>query len=79
MIIEKFKNWLLQGREIEFSYNGNEYFIGNYDEGRAIFKENELKSNYYLDINKFLMEASIDGKLLKNILTEGDLSIITIF
>ena len=42
MMINKFKEWLMQGREIEFLYNGDEYFIGNYEEGRAIFKGNEM-------------------------------------
>lgn len=79
MMTKQFKYWLVQGREIEFKYNGCEYFIGNYDEGRAIFKGNKLESKYYLDINKFLEEASINGVLLKNILASGDLNIITVF
>ncbi|WP_163238388.1 hypothetical protein ACFLKB_01915 [Clostridium sp. FAM 1755] len=79
MMIKEFKRWLKQGREIEFLYNNNEYFIGNYEEGRAIFKGNERKSKYYIEIDKFLVESSIDGRLLKDILVKEDLKIITIF
>ncbi|STE73790.1 Uncharacterised protein [Clostridium botulinum] len=61
MMIKEFKEWLKQGREIEFLYNNNEYFIGNYEEGRAIFKDNERKSKYYVEIDKFIAESSIDG------------------
>lgn len=79
MMIKEFKEWLKQGREIEFLYNNNEYFIGNYEEGRAIFKDNESKSKYYVEIDKFIAESSMDGRLLKDILVKGDLKIITIF
>lgn len=78
-MIKEFKEWLKQGREIEFLYNNNEYFIGNYEEGRAIFKDNERKSKYYVEIDKFIAESSMDGRLLKDILVKGDLKIITIF
>lgn len=79
MMINKFKEWLMQGREIEFLYNGDEYFIGNYEEGRAIFKGKEMKCEYYLEDDKFLSEADIDGRKLKDILIREDLKIITIF
>jgi len=78
-MIEKFKIWLLEGREIEFNYKNDEYFIGNYDEGRAIFKGNEIKTKYYLNIEDFIEKATIDGNNLKNILNEKEFEIITIF
>ena len=37
--IEQLKKWLDTGREIEFTYDGFEYFIGNYEQGMAIIKE----------------------------------------
>ena len=39
----------------------------------------EMKCEYYLEDDKFLSEADIDGRKLKDILIKGDLKIITIF
>lgn len=76
----KWKNALKTGREIEFEYNNRIYFIGNYDEGRCIYNdENKEVTKYYTDINLFLDEASIDKCLLSELIKGGSAKIITIF
>lgn len=77
--IEQFKKWLDTGREIEFNYEGLEYFIGNYEEGRAIFQLNAIKTPYYKDSNEFLEKAFINNKCIKEIILNNQLKIITIF
>ncbi len=77
--IEQFKKWLDTGREIEFTYDGLEYFIGNYEEGRAIFQLNTIKTPYYEDSSEFLEKASINGKGIKEIILNNQIQIITIF
>ena len=77
--IKQFKEWLDTGREIEFIYNGLKYFIGNYEEGRAIFQLNNIETPYYKDSNEFLENASINRKGIKEIILNNQLQIITIF
>lgn len=79
MTIKDFRDLLIHGREIEFQYNGYEYFIGNYIEGRSIFKDNKHECKDYLDVDEFLEKASINGVLLKDIINSKDLTIKTIF
>ena len=79
MTVEQFKEWLDTGREIEFNYDGLEYFIGNYEEGRAIFQLNYIKTPYYKDSNEFLEKVSIKSKGIKEIIFNNQLQIKTIF
>ncbi|WP_419743338.1 hypothetical protein [Paraclostridium dentum] len=78
--MDKWRNALKIGREIEFEYNNRVYFIGNYDEGRCIFNDvNEEVTKYYTDIDLFLDEVSIDECLLNKLIKSDSAKIITIF
>lgn len=76
----KWKNALKTGREIEFEYNNRIYFIGNYDEGRCIYNdENKEVTKYYTDIDLFLDEAYIGKCLLSELIKNDSAKIVTIF
>ncbi|EUJ42163.1 hypothetical protein [Brochothrix campestris] len=58
------------GREIEFTYKHNEYFIINSNKhGRALILDTEDLSDYTHDINKFVEMAKIYGITLKELFT----------
>lgn len=60
--------YLEEGREIEFIYQGKEYFISNSSEGRAIWMGKTRVSEYYGTKNKEFTEAAkINGLTLKQL------------
>lgn len=68
------------GREIEFEYTNKIYFIGNYDEGRCIFNDNnEEITKYYKEVELFISNSEINGISLKKLIKSGKTKIITIF
>lgn len=65
---EVFLFFLKQGREIEFTYNGEEYFIPNHKKGRVLLNEEGDHSNHYIEnMEEFVSNAKIDGLTLKEI------------
>lgn len=63
---EVFLFFLKQGREIEFSYNDEEYFIPNYEEGRVLLNQKgDNLSPYIKNPEKFVIKAQINGITLK--------------
>ena len=77
--IFKWLEWLNAGREIEFIYENEEYFIGNYEEGRAIFKDNIQITVYYGDNIKLLSNAKINSIFLSRLIEDNKIDIQTIF
>lgn len=74
--------FLKQGREIEFTYNGEEYFIPNHKEGRVLLNEEGDNLNPYIeDLEGFLIKAKINGLTLKEIFQNqsDDIEFGTIF
>lgn len=61
--------YLRQGREIEFTYNGEEYFISNSKEGRTLWK-GTIQMSEYFEVN--------DSEALKNIKIKNK-SLVEIF
>ncbi|RPJ93920.1 hypothetical protein CW357_18150 [Rummeliibacillus sp. TYF005] len=63
--------FLKQGREIEFTYNGKEYFIPNHKEGRVLLNEEGDNLNnlnpYIKNPEEFVIKATINGLTLKEI------------
>ncbi|MFJ8261126.1 hypothetical protein ACIQ4I_04075 [Rummeliibacillus sp. NPDC094406] len=65
---EVFLFFLKQGREIEFTYNEEEYFIPNHSEGRVLLNEEGDNLNPYIeDPEEFVIKAKINGLTLKEI------------
>ena len=74
--------YLEEGREIEFIYQGKEYFISNSSEGRAIWMGKTRGSDYFGVMNKEFTEAAkIDGITLKQLFQDENskVKITTIF
>ncbi|MFK3938647.1 hypothetical protein ACI2JA_14200 [Alkalihalobacillus sp. NPDC078783] len=69
-----------QGREIEFTYNGVEYFIAHMKEGRVLWHQKHQLSDYYADRNEaFVEETKIDQISLADIFRQKKAEIGTIF
>ncbi|MGY3717330.1 hypothetical protein ACWE42_17600 [Sutcliffiella cohnii] len=72
--------YLEQGREIEFVYNGNEYFISNSSEGRAIWdgkaRISSGISNNYITL---IESTNIEGIPLIDLIKQNQINITTVF
>lgn len=76
--------YLKQGREIEFKYNGEDYFISHGPEGRALWQEKEQLSDFFnIDDDENLIvilnRIEIKNKSLINIFQNNEASFGTIF
>ncbi|WP_017471966.1 hypothetical protein [Amphibacillus jilinensis] len=77
---EHFLYQLDTGREIEFSYNNQEYFIAHDKKGRVLWKGKNRLSEYYDDKNEtFLSSVQIEGVTLKELINKKLLRISTVF
>ncbi|OPH61823.1 hypothetical protein BC351_00860 [Paenibacillus ferrarius] len=63
------------GHELHFNFKGREYSISNNKDGWYL---SESYSDYqsFVDTNELLAKGKIDGKLLKEIWDEVDVSVI---
>lgn len=68
-----------QGREIEFLYQGQEYFISKSIEGRALWNGKTQLSQIYKDDDDALNFIEVNGKKLKDLFKESKVVIQTIF
>ncbi|KHF38212.1 hypothetical protein [Halalkalibacter okhensis] len=72
--------YLEQGREIEFVYQGKEYFISNTSEGRAVWAGQTRISEYFgerhIDVVRF---TKLDGIPLADLFQQNKTKITTIF
>lgn len=77
---EQFLIYLEQGREIEFVYDGKEYFISHSQEGRALWYKKTRLSNYFSnnDTNEISF-IKIDGINIMDLFKQGKVEIQTIF
>ncbi|WP_028274914.1 hypothetical protein [Atopococcus tabaci] len=72
--------YLRQGREIEFIYDGEEYFISNSKEGRALWKETIQLSDYFeIDDLEALSNIKIKNKNLADIFKNSEGIVQTVF
>ncbi|WP_332698722.1 hypothetical protein [Halalkalibacter lacteus] len=72
--------YLEQGREIEFTYKGKEYFISNSLEGRAVWKGDIKLSEYFSNDNISLIESvKIEEVTLANLFKQNKIQISTVF
>lgn len=77
---EQFLFFLKQGREIEFNYDGKEYFISNTREGRTFWAgQTKICELYDEQPTEILTYIKIDGKTLKDLIEQNQIKIITIF
>lgn len=78
--------YLKQGREIEFKYDGVEYFISHESKGRAVWQGKiQLSDFFYIDsddekqLTLLLNKIKIENKSLKTIFQNHKAFIGTIF
>ncbi|TYS67793.1 hypothetical protein FZC76_14630 [Sutcliffiella horikoshii] len=77
---EHFIYYLQQGREIEFTYKGQLYFIDNALKGRALWRSHTQLSEYSTGGNHALLESfKINGVSLAALIKSKKLIISTIF
>ncbi|MGD6777999.1 hypothetical protein [Sutcliffiella horikoshii] len=77
---EHFIYYLEQGREIEFSYLDELYFIDNAKKGRALWLGQTLLSGYCVgDCIFWLDSLKINGERLADLLKSQEIKISTIF
>ncbi|MBS4199166.1 hypothetical protein KHA93_05795 [Bacillus sp. FJAT-49732] len=72
--------YLEQGREIEFVFQGKEYFISYTPEGRAVWTRQTRISEYFGERNKDIINfTKIDGTSLADLFKQKKAKITTIF
>ncbi|MEA3318587.1 MAG: hypothetical protein U9Q88_01075 [Bacillota bacterium] len=77
---EHFIYYLEQGREIEFTYKEQLYFIDNARKGRALWRGHTQLSEYSTGGNHVLLESTkINGDSLAALIKNKKLIISTIF
>lgn len=71
---------LHQGREIDFTYNGVDYFIAHVKEGRVLWHQEHQLSDYYDERNEaFVEETKINQVSLADIFRQRKAMIVTIW
>lgn len=77
---ERFLFYLNQGREIEFVYNGIEYFISHTLEGRDVWIGQTKISEYIGELHEEIIEnTKIDGVMLVDLIKQNQITINTVF
>ncbi|PIC97816.1 hypothetical protein [Sporosarcina sp. P29] len=77
---EHFVFYLEQGREIEFVYQKQEYFISHSLEGRAMWIGQKRVSEYFNDLNQYIIDyVKIDGITLADLIKRKEIKITTVF
>ncbi|GLC88469.1 hypothetical protein [Lysinibacillus piscis] len=76
---EQLLKYLKQGREIEFIYNGTEYFISHDKKGRTLWCNKTQLSDYYQDDISTVNFIKIEGTSIANLFKQQLVKIQTIF
>lgn len=76
---DHFLHLLYTGREIEFVYQNEVYFIGNFEEGRVVCYPNGTYSEAHKDAMTMLEEVNIKNRSLRNIFEQEDYLLETVF
>ncbi|KAA1040369.1 hypothetical protein ERX35_005085 [Macrococcus equipercicus] len=76
---EHFLHLLDTGREIEFYYEGELYFISDDHLGRVLSGPNHDPSPHYKDSRELLIKESLKGNLLLDIFENENYFIETVF
>ncbi|TDM15328.1 hypothetical protein [Macrococcus bovicus] len=75
-----FLYYLETGREVEFLYDNQIYFISNQGEGRTLWHDGKQISKFFKDNQIFINEVKIDDLSLREIFSDTSLhKIETVF
>lgn len=78
--VEQLMFYLEQGREIEFMYKGEEYFIAHSKEGRSLWKGNQrISADFESTQLTDFIDVSIHNRSIKDVFASKQRLIQTIF
>ncbi len=77
--LEDLIDYIKHGREIEFSYQGQSYFIGNGPEGRTVWiDQTAVSQTFEKDFEEHLSEIILQDKSIADIFRNKEGIIVTI-